>query len=948
MIQRKAFNLYHKKNNKSFCFLLILILFLSTFLSDTVTSYKDVESPEIIHEDAYVPGELIIKFKDDVEINDLSSFDSLNIKHDITLIDDVFDNSEISRPMSNYYKLSFSEDKDLSALIKEYENLDFVEFVEPNYIYTLFKEPDDPRFLNGDLWGLYQPNGCHINAPAAWDIGTGNSNVVIAVVDTGVDYTHPDISGNYLKDEEGNPIGKDFINNDDDPRDDHGHGTHCAGTIGGVGDNTIGVTGVCWKVSIMAVKCLSSSGQGSAETVADSIEWAARNGADVISMSLGSSQPSSVVEDAVNFAYGEGVVLVAAAGNSASSAKHYPAAYDKVIAVAATDKNDKRASFSQYGSWIDVAAPGVDILSTIPGNKEYDTKSGTSMACPHVAGLAGLLLSKNPNLSNSEVRDILRSTTDTINPDHPIGTGRINAFKALKSISILECSPESHDFGEMHKDETNSTNLQITTSSTETISFSISEQVNWLTVTPNGGSCSETLPADITVDITCENLPYGINEGSIKIDAGEAGSAVFEVSVKIIGYSPDKPDDPYPPNDATGVELNPTLSIRVTDPDNDNMNVTFYNAKDNSKIHTQNRVPSGTTATAQWKNLENGQTYQWYATADDGFTNTTSETYTFTTNQPPTFSNIYPPDQAQDIPPGIEKISIEINDPDNDNYIWSITTDPDIGSSSGNSNTYSTQDCHISKMQPKTQYNWTVEATDEKGATIKETYSFTTKENTPPPPSNTVYPINNAQDISIICTLNWTCQDPDQDRLTYTLYFGTNQNPPSIIENTKDNQYTIPYDLELDNNYYWKVIAKDPLGETSESTLWSFKTSPDPPGPQPGSIDIGFNKTFFLSGNVRANLKNIGVRDASEVIWEINIKGGVRNRINITKSGNITRLDKDDSSKIHSHDFLEFKTKVFGFGKVNIMVKISNTDNEIVSIRSREAFAIGFSLILFN
>ena len=538
MIQKKTFNLFNKKNSKSFCFLIILTVFLSTSLGNTVTSYENGEFPDITqhehnyfydynYEDVYVPGELIIKFKDDVEINNLPSFNSLNMKNDITLTDDLFDTQDITGSLSNYYKLSFSEDKDLLSLITEYEELDFVEFVEPNYVYTLFKAPKEPNdAYYKDLWGFYQSNGCHINAPEAWGIGTGSSNVVVAVVDTGVDYNHPDIKDNYLKDEEGNPIGKNFINNNDDPMDDHGHGTHCAGTIGGVGNNGKGVVGVCWNVSIMAVKCLSASGSGSATSVSKSIEWAADNGADVISMSLGSSQPSSAVEDAVNHAYDKGVVVIAAAGNSGSSEKHYPAAYENVISVGATDKNDKRADFSTYGSWIDVAAPGVDILSTLPSNK-YGTKSGTSMACPHVAGLAGLLLSKNPSLSTINVRDILRSTTDTINPDHPIGTGRINAFKALKSIAYLECSPGEHDFGEMHRDETNSTDFQVTTSSSETISFSISEQVNWLTATPNGGSCSENFPEDIAVNINCENLPYGTNKGSIKIDAGEAGSATF-------------------------------------------------------------------------------------------------------------------------------------------------------------------------------------------------------------------------------------------------------------------------------------------------------------------------------------------------------------------------------------------------------------------------------------
>ena len=471
----------------------------------------------------------------------------------------------------------------------------------------------------------------------------------------------------------------------------------------------------------------------------------------------------------------------------------------------------------------------------------------------------------------------------------------------------------------------------------ETLHYSLTCNADWISLYTTSGESTGPDDVDaIIFKVNSSKLEHGWHESTINIDTN-AEDEKFTVRLGVDG--PDIPENIEPKNNETGLGKDVKLSVKVFHHKEKTMNVYFYNAKDNSKIGTDTDVPSGGTATTNWEDLEYGTTYRWYAIADDKDMETQSDTFSFTTNSPPTFSDIYPQDGLKDVSTGIEKISINITDPDNDTFSWTITTSPDIGSSSGNSNTYSTQDCRISNLQPKKQYNWTVEAYDGTSGTTKKTYTFTTKENSPPNKPLAVNPINNEQETSIICTLNWTCQDPDQDQLTYTLYFGTNQNPPSIIEDITENQYTIPYDLELNTNYYWKVIATDPLEETSESTLWSFKTSPDPPRPPYGSISIGFPQKRSLSG-IKADITNIGVRDASGINWEVKITGGVLKRINITKSGTITRLNKTEDTEISSHKFLELKTKVFGFGKVDINVIISN-DEDIVSTKTREAFIIG-------
>lgn len=297
-----------------------------------------------------------------------------------------------------------------------YRSLPNVEYAEPNYIAKAFQvNPNDTNYAS--QYALQK-----ISAPQGWTVTTGSSSVVIAIVDTGVDMAHQDLSGKIV-------AGYDFVNNDTNADDDNGHGTHCAGIAAAVSNNARGVAGVDWNARIMPVKVLNASGSGSFAAIANGITWAVDNGADVISLSLGGSSGSTALQSAVDYAWSRNVVVVAAAGNSNTSAASYPGFYTNCIAVGSTDQNDARSSFSNFGSWVDVAAPGSSILSTYDGNT-YATLSGTSMAAPAVAGLAGLLWAKNGlTASNVSIRNAIESTTD------PVGTwvsfGRINAARAL-------------------------------------------------------------------------------------------------------------------------------------------------------------------------------------------------------------------------------------------------------------------------------------------------------------------------------------------------------------------------------------------------------------------------------------------------------------------------------------------------------------------------------------
>lgn len=296
-----------------------------------------------------------------------------------------------------------------------------VEYAEPNGIAHAVETPDDPLYDRQWAWPK-------VSAPAAWDLTTGSdTNTKCAIVDTGVG-PHEDLPAPSAQ--------RDFVNNDNDASDDNGHGTHVAGTVGARTNNALGVAGANWTVSLIAVKVLSDSGSGTYAAVANGITWAADQGATCINISLGGYWPSNTLKNAVNYAWNKGAVLACAAGNDGMNWKLYPAAYDRCIAVAASDRNDTKAWFSNYGAnWVDVVAPGVDIVSTVPSNS-YEGWAGTSMATPHVTGLAGLVraraLARGACASASCVRSRIEQNTDTV---PGVGTyykyGRVNYFKAV-------------------------------------------------------------------------------------------------------------------------------------------------------------------------------------------------------------------------------------------------------------------------------------------------------------------------------------------------------------------------------------------------------------------------------------------------------------------------------------------------------------------------------------
>jgi thermitase len=276
------------------------------------------------------------------------------------------------------------------------------------------------------LYMKYQWNLRKINTETAWQANQSNE-VIVGVVDTGVDLSHPDLQG-HLAD------GLNIVSPGASPQDDVGHGTHVAGVIAALTNNQMGVAGMTYGGRVMPVKALDSTGAGSTYSVSQGIIWATDHGAKVINMSLGNYADSNFLKDAIKYAFDHDVVLVAASGNDNTDKPSYPAYYPEVFAVAATDANNGHAPFSNYGDYVDGAAPGVSIASTYMDH-QYAALSGTSMASPHVAALAALIRSINPALRNTEVMDIMRKSARDIGapgPDYNFGYGLIDVNKAVQ------------------------------------------------------------------------------------------------------------------------------------------------------------------------------------------------------------------------------------------------------------------------------------------------------------------------------------------------------------------------------------------------------------------------------------------------------------------------------------------------------------------------------------
>lgn len=466
-------------------------LLLQIFVASLILAF--VRAPQFLFEEKHLPilnsefspNQVLVKFSPDLS-NDIQK--RTIRRADATTIAEI--------PVIGATVLEVPEGE-VEVTIDELIQQTGVIYAEPNYYMEATDIiPNDPG------WGN-QYNLAAIHAPAGWTLNTGEVWVTIAILDTGIELSHPDLFVRILP-------GYDFVNNDNDPQDDNGHGTHVAAIAAASSNNGVGISGVNWGANLLPVKVLNASGNGTYANTAAGIVWATDHGTQVINLSLGGPSPSFVLNDAINYAYNHGVILVASTGNAGAHAVLYPAAYDPVIAVGATDSTNAWAGFSNYGPDIDVVAPGVSIYSAFPDGG-YGYRSGTSMAAPHVSGLAAILWGI-PGNGPARVRTIIENTTLDLGPigwDEQFGNGLIQMDKAIQlALPIATFTPTGTVLpaqAEMHEESQGysySPPLQIGVSNfTATITQTISSS-EIISTLPPPSTAAETMDVSAFANIT--------------------------------------------------------------------------------------------------------------------------------------------------------------------------------------------------------------------------------------------------------------------------------------------------------------------------------------------------------------------------------------------------------------------------------------------------------------
>lgn len=424
---------------KKGCILLIFLLLMFSSGAVTVGQRAEPPSPNAVGE--FAPGRLLVRFQEGIRAQ--AAADVL-AAHGARYVQHLY--------ASDVQLVAVPEGQEL-VLAAQLGAAPGVAYAEPDYRYWAFAAPNDPHYSK--QWAHTE----RLQSAAAWDISTGSASVIIAVIDSGVDTGHPDLAGKIV-------AGYDFVDNDADPRDENGHGTHVAGIAAAMTNNGVGVAGMSWGARIMPVRVLDASGSGWSSNIINGINWAYTNGAKVLNLSLGGPSYSASMQSAVTAAHNAGSLVVAAMGNCRTAGPgcptanptSYPAAYNNVMAVAATNRSDTYAYYSQYGSHCDIAAPGGamsfihdsnGIYSTMPTYdvdmtadgfyKNYDYLQGTSMATPYVSGLAALIWSVAPGLTPTQVQQTIQNTAVDLGPtgwDANYGHGRINPLAALQSIAL--------------------------------------------------------------------------------------------------------------------------------------------------------------------------------------------------------------------------------------------------------------------------------------------------------------------------------------------------------------------------------------------------------------------------------------------------------------------------------------------------------------------------------
>lgn len=470
------------KKCSAFAAFFLIVALATVTASDAMTSVSKYKT--MLNQHERVPAEFVVRVKRDMSAKSLEAIFSKNLG---------VASVRAFETHGDFFRVTLQNDKSSEAFLAEANANAAIAYAEPNYILRLVGNqvmdevvPNDPQFNR--LWGLKNEGqsdssgqagvaGADISATKAWAVEQGSREILVAVIDTGVDYTHPDLAANIAYnmgeygdgkesngiDDDGNGFVDDFRGwnfagvSNNNPMDDNNHGTHCSGTIGAVGNDGNGIAGVAWNVGIVPVKFLTGAGSGTLADAVSAIQYATIRGVDIMSNSWGGGGFTQSMFDAITEAKEAGILFVAAAGNDGRNTDAnpaYPAGYqiENVISVAATDNRDTAANFSNFGKrTVHIAAPGKNVYSTIPGNS-YASYSGTSMATPHVSGAAALTWAAHREESFAELKErLLKSVDWKANLARTIASsGRLNVYNAV--MGIYPTNPEPDESAWMDDD----------------------------------------------------------------------------------------------------------------------------------------------------------------------------------------------------------------------------------------------------------------------------------------------------------------------------------------------------------------------------------------------------------------------------------------------------------------------------------------------------------------
>ncbi|MDD5594914.1 MAG: Ig-like domain-containing protein, partial [Candidatus Omnitrophica bacterium] len=730
------------------------------------------------------------------------------------------------RKLFRAYKITIPQETSVEGTIETLKNNPGIEYAQPNYAMQASFTPNDPYYSSygtygpyDDLYGLKK-----IQCGTAWDTSKGD-NVIVAVVDTGAALSHPDLAGNLWTnpgeiagngiDDDANGYiddvhGYDFAYRDSNPTDGEGHGTHVSGTIAAVGNNNYELVGVAFNAKIMVLKALDDGGSGYIVDLAEAIHYAADNGAQVINNSWGPASrlaSDPVVEAAVDYAYSRGCVLTFAAGNNNDDVAYYsPANYSKVIAVSGTDYNDARYDMSNWGNAIHVAAPAVSILSLATNENNFGIGTGTSMACPHVSGMAALMLSRKPTLTNEEIKWLMRFSADdlgAVGKDAYFGYGRINAARAMTAVS-----------------DTSAPSTPVVTDEGDTTTNQNQLYASWTAADPESGvrEYQYKITQDSTggatiVDWTSTGTTANVTSGGLSLTKGV--TYYFSVKAKNgvgiwgnLGYSDGirEVSDNHAPVAAdqsvtTDEDVAKTITLSATDADGDNLIYSVVTNPGHGAL--SGTAPNLTyTPTANY-NGSDSFTFK----ANDGLADyniaTVSITVTAVNDAP--VANDQSVTVTEDTPRAITLTSTDI---DGDNLTYSVVTNPKHGTLSGSApNLTYTPDSKF-----KGNDSFTFKANDGQIDSNTATVSIHIQHLNHAPVAHN-QSVNTDEDAAISITLSAT--DADDDNLTYSVV--SNPGQGSLSGTAPNLNYTPNESFSGDDSFTFK--ANDGLADSNIATV---------------------------------------------------------------------------------------------------------------------------------